>query len=90
METSEVIEAAKRFSKPYRVTNGNKFRMTDVNSGDTGEMRSEDNLRAEGGAANRCAGPRGVAGRSLRAGPLVGAAHLPGHEMRWRPVELNL
>jgi hypothetical protein len=29
MKTSEVIEAAKRFSKPYRVTNGKKFRLTD-------------------------------------------------------------
>ena len=47
MKTSEVIEAAKRFSKPYRVTNGKKFRLTDVDSGDTGELTSEDKPRAK-------------------------------------------
>jgi hypothetical protein len=36
MKTGEVIEAAKRFSKPHRVTNGEKFRLTDVDPGDTG------------------------------------------------------
>jgi polyphosphate kinase 2 (PPK2 family) len=47
MKTSEVIEAAKRFSKPYRVTDGKKFRLTDVDSGDTGELRSEDESHAK-------------------------------------------
>jgi hypothetical protein len=46
MKTSQVIEAAKRFSKPYRITNGKKFRLTDVDPGDTGELTSEDKPRA--------------------------------------------
>jgi polyphosphate kinase 2 (PPK2 family) len=46
MKTSEVVEAAKRFSKPYRVTNG-RFRLTDVDPRDTGELTSEDKPRAK-------------------------------------------
>jgi polyphosphate kinase 2 (PPK2 family) len=41
MKTSEVIEAAKRFSKPYRVTNRKKFRLADVDPRDTGDLTSE-------------------------------------------------
>jgi hypothetical protein len=74
-----VIEAAKRFSKPYRVTNGRKFRLTDVDSGDTGELRSEDKPRVKEALQNRCAGPGGVAGRSLREELLVGAPDLLGN-----------
>jgi hypothetical protein len=47
MKTSEVIEAAQRFSKPYRVTNGKKFRLSDIDPGDTGELTSEDKPRAK-------------------------------------------
>lgn len=46
MKTSQVIEAAKRFSKSYRITDGKKFRLTDVDPGDTGELTSEDTPRA--------------------------------------------
>ena len=47
MKTSEVIDAARRFSKPYRVTNGKKFRLKDIDPGDTGELKSEDKQRAK-------------------------------------------
>jgi polyphosphate kinase 2 (PPK2 family) len=47
MKTSEVIETARRFSKPYRVTEGKKFRLKDVDPKDTGELTSEDKSRAE-------------------------------------------
>jgi PPK2 family polyphosphate:nucleotide phosphotransferase len=47
MKTSEVIEAAQRFSKPYRIANGKKFRLTDVDPRDTGELKSEDKPRAK-------------------------------------------
>ena len=77
MKTSELIEATQKLSKPNRVTNGKKFRLSDIDPSDTGELTSEDKPRARR-AANRRAGPRGVAGRSLRARPLVGAAHFPG------------
>src|SRR5437762_11836205 len=47
MKTKEVIEAAHRLSKPYRVRNGKKFRLKDVDPGDTGELQSEDKTRAK-------------------------------------------
>src|SRR2546429_8453236 len=47
MKTKEVIEAAHRLSKPYRVRNGKKFRLKDVDPGDTGELQSEDKQRAK-------------------------------------------
>ena len=47
MKTSEVIEIAKKLSKPYRITNGKKFRLTDIDPDDTGELTSEDKPRAK-------------------------------------------
>src|SRR5213082_3857816 len=47
MKTKEVIEAAHRLSKPYRVRNGEKFRLKDVDPGDTGELQSDDKQRAK-------------------------------------------
>src|SRR5262245_43617285 len=47
MKTSEVIETAKRFSRPYRVAEGKKFRLKDVDPKDTGELTSEDKPRAK-------------------------------------------
>jgi PPK2 family polyphosphate:nucleotide phosphotransferase len=47
MKTSKVIAAAHRLSKPYRVTNGRKFRLADVDPGDTGELKSADKPRAK-------------------------------------------
>src|SRR4029077_7731073 len=47
MKTSEVIEAAQKLSKPYRVTNGKKFRLSDMDPSDTGELTSEDKPRAK-------------------------------------------
>jgi PPK2 family polyphosphate:nucleotide phosphotransferase len=47
MKTSEVIETAIRFSAPYRITKGKKFRLTDVDPRDTGELTSEDKSRAK-------------------------------------------
>jgi PPK2 family polyphosphate:nucleotide phosphotransferase len=47
MKPKKVIEAAERLSKPYRVTDGKKFRLKDVDPGDTGELKSEDKPRAK-------------------------------------------
>lgn len=47
MKLSKVIEAAHRLSKPYRVTDGKKFRLKDVDPSDTGELSSEDKPRAK-------------------------------------------
>ena len=47
MKTKEIIEAAHRFSKPYRVTNGKKFRLKNVDPNDTQDLTSEDKPRAK-------------------------------------------
>ena len=47
MKTSEVIEVAKKLSKPYCITNGKKFRLTEIDPGDTGELTSEDKPQAK-------------------------------------------
>ncbi len=49
MKTKKVIDAARRLSKPYRVTSGKKFRLEDVDPGDTLHFTSEDKLRAKEG-----------------------------------------
>ena len=46
MKTKQIIEKARRFSKPYRVTNGKKFRLKDVDPGDTQSFTSEDKPQA--------------------------------------------
>ena len=38
----KIEDRARRFSKPYRVTNGRKFHLKDVDPGDTGSLESED------------------------------------------------
>ncbi len=47
MSTKRIIDLAHKFSKPYRVTNGKKFRLKDVDPGDTGDLKSEDKPRAK-------------------------------------------
>lgn len=47
MKTKRVIEASRRLSKPYRITNGKKFRLKDVDPDDTGELKSADKPRAK-------------------------------------------
>jgi PPK2 family polyphosphate:nucleotide phosphotransferase len=47
MKLKQVIEAAHRFSKPYRVTKGKKFRLKDVDPGDTQDFTDEDKPRSK-------------------------------------------
>src|SRR5688572_32565044 len=46
MKLKQVIEAAQKLAKPYRVNDGKKFRLKDVDPDDTGELKSEDKPRA--------------------------------------------
>jgi PPK2 family polyphosphate:nucleotide phosphotransferase len=39
----KVPDVAREFSRPYRVTNGKKFRLKDVDPGDTAHLESNDN-----------------------------------------------
>ncbi len=47
MKTKKIIEAAHRLSKPYRIDHGKKFRLKDIDPGDTGDLKSEDKPKAK-------------------------------------------
>ena len=47
MKTSRVIKVAANLVKPYRVKQGQRFRLKDVDPGDTGSLKSEDKPRAK-------------------------------------------
>ena len=46
MKLKHVLEAAHRFSKPYRINSGKGFRLRDFDPGDTGDLKSADKPRA--------------------------------------------
>ena len=47
MKKKEIIERSQKFVAPYSVTDGKKFRLKDIDPGDTGEVTSEDKPRAK-------------------------------------------
>lgn len=47
MKTKEIMKKAGKFSNPFRVTNGDKFHLKDVDPGDTLGLDSDDKLRAK-------------------------------------------
>ncbi|MFO0809379.1 MAG: polyphosphate kinase 2 family protein [Gemmataceae bacterium] len=47
MELAAIIRKAHRFAKPYRVTDGKKFRLQDVDPADTGKLGNEDKSLAK-------------------------------------------
>jgi PPK2 family polyphosphate:nucleotide phosphotransferase len=51
MKTKEVIKRARHFAEPYRIDQGRKFRLKDVDPGDTLGYGTEDKPRAKEGLA---------------------------------------
>ncbi len=47
MKPKELIKQAKRFSKPFRITDGASFRLKDIDPGDTLDLGSQDKPRAK-------------------------------------------
>jgi PPK2 family polyphosphate:nucleotide phosphotransferase len=47
MKTKELIKRARKLADHYCITNGNKFRLKDVDPGDTLDLKSEDKPRAK-------------------------------------------
>jgi PPK2 family polyphosphate:nucleotide phosphotransferase len=47
MELPELIKRARRFAKPFRVADGDRFRLKDVDPDDTLDLTSEDKPRAK-------------------------------------------
>jgi PPK2 family polyphosphate:nucleotide phosphotransferase len=52
MKTKEIIERSRKFIAPYRVTNGKKFRLKDIDPEDTGGVSPDDKPRAKELLAN--------------------------------------
>ncbi len=47
MKTSQVIQAAHKLAKPYRIAHGKKFRLKDFDPCDTGGLKSEEKSHAK-------------------------------------------
>lgn len=47
MELKPIVEQARELARPFRVTDGKKFRLRDVDPGDTGDLKAEDKPRAK-------------------------------------------
>ena len=71
MKTKRVIEASRKLSRPYRITNGKKFRLKDIDPEDTGDLKAQDKPRAKEALQIGVQAFARTAGRSLRAGPVV-------------------
>ena len=78
LDLDAFIREARKFAGPYRIDKGRKFRLKDVDPGDTAGLGSEDKPQAKEALADRHRGARRAAGQALRAGPLGRAPHLPG------------
>src|SRR5215472_5322254 len=52
MKMKKMANKARRFSDPFRVTDGDKFKLKDVDPGDTLDLNSEDRPRAKEALAN--------------------------------------
>jgi PPK2 family polyphosphate:nucleotide phosphotransferase len=46
MRLEKIVKRSRRLARPHRVADGRKFRLADVDPGDTGRMKSEDKERA--------------------------------------------
>ncbi len=44
---AEIIKSARKFAKPFRVTDGDRFRLKDIDPGDTLDLKAEDKPRAQ-------------------------------------------
>jgi PPK2 family polyphosphate:nucleotide phosphotransferase len=47
MNRKELIKRARKFSEPYRVTDGSKFKLKKIDPGDTGDLGEEDKPRSK-------------------------------------------
>src|SRR5262245_6403407 len=47
MKMNRVIRGSAELAKPYRITDGRKFRLKDIDPGDTGKLKTEDKPRAK-------------------------------------------
>ena len=53
LSLSQRVKRCREFTAPYRIADGRKFKLKDIDPGDTGDLEAEDKPRGEGGAADR-------------------------------------
>ena len=80
-DMKNLIKKARKFAKPFRVTD-DKFRLKDIDPGDTLDFTSEDKPRAKEALAMGVDVLGRASGHALRAGQLGGVADLPGDGRR--------
>jgi PPK2 family polyphosphate:nucleotide phosphotransferase len=51
LDEQDVRKRARAFAKPYRITDGKDFQLSDIDPGDTGDLEAEDKDRAKEGLA---------------------------------------
>lgn len=49
LNRSDILEVARKLVKPYRITDGSKFRLKDIDPSDTGDLGAEDKPKAKEG-----------------------------------------
>lgn len=74
------MSQAKQFAKPFRVTNGRKFRLKDIDPADTGELTSK--LEADGLLEQGVAHLSRLQEKLLRPASLGTVADFSGHGCR--------
>ena len=47
MNLKEIVKTARKTSRPYRITNGDKFRLNDFDPGDSGDLKDEFKPKAK-------------------------------------------
>jgi PPK2 family polyphosphate:nucleotide phosphotransferase len=47
MNLKEIVKTARKISRPYRITNGDKFRVKDFDPGDSGDLKDEHKPQAQ-------------------------------------------
>ena len=53
VDFAKVVEMSREFSRPYRVARGAKFKLSDVDPGDTAHLNREDKPQAQEALADR-------------------------------------
>ena len=79
VDFAKVVRMAREFSRPYRVANGSRFKLSDVDPGDTATSTARTSRAPRRRWQSGAQRAGGAAGHALRAGSLVGAAGVPGH-----------
>ena len=82
LSLKKICRRAHEFAAPFRIGDGKKFRLKDVDPGDTLKSGFRGQAPRQGGARAGHRGARRAAGHALRAGPLGRAADLSGDGRR--------